>query len=344
MGGITSGGGLAFGGGYRRHLFDYRGVVEASAAHSLKGYRDAGLEVSFAELLDRRLIVGSEIFYRHFTQEDFYGLGPRTIEDERVSFSVEGSDYAALAAVKPRSWLTAGTRVGYLNANIGGGEDTAVPSIEERFTEETAPGLDAQPNFLYREVFVDLDTRDEPGNPRTGTHHRIGWIHYDDRDMDHFSFSRLNAEASHFLAVFDKKRVFLVRGRLTLSDPDAGNEVPFFLAPTLGGSHTLRSVDDFRFRANHRLVFNAEYRWEAFAGLDMALFADAAKVASRREDVKLTGLKEAYGLGFRFNTSDRILYRIDIAHGQDAFHFYLKFSGPFKDREQWPVDTQSHRH
>lgn len=343
IGGITTGGGLSFGGGYRRHLFDYRGVVEASAARSIKGYRQIGLEVAFPELFDRRLEVGSEITYRFFPQEDFYGLGPGAADD-RVNFAIEGSDYASQAAVKPRSWFTAGTRVGYLNANIGRGTDAAFPSIEERFDKKTAPGLDAQPNFLYGQLFADLDTRDEPGNPRTGTHYRADWIRYEDRDLNRFSFSRLNSEASHFFAIFDKKRVFLVRGRLTLSDPDAGNEVPFFLAPALGGSHTLRSVDDFRFRANHRLLFNVEYRWEAFAALDMALFADAGKVATRRADVDFTGLREAYGLGFRFNTSRRILFRIDIARGPDGFHYYLKFSGPFKDGEQWPVDTQAHRH
>lgn len=344
IGGITTGGGLGFGGGYRRHLFGNRGLFEISGARSLRGYTQAIGEFTLPELFAGRLEVGGEVAYRSFPQEDFYGLGLRTVEDERVTFSVEGIDYSGTGVFKPRSWLSAGMRVGYLSVDVGPGTDSRFPSIEQRFTDATAPGLDAQADFVYRELFVDIDSRDEPGNPRSGAHYRAAWLRYDDRDLDLYSFSRFSADASHFFPIFDKKRVFLVRGRLTSSDPDANHVVPFFLKPTLGGSHTLRSVNDFRFRDDHLLLFNAEYRWEAFSGLDMALFADAGRVASNRGDLDLRGLKKAYGFGFRFNTTRGIFYRIDISRGEEGFRFYFKFSGPFKDREQWPADTPAHRH
>jgi outer membrane protein assembly factor BamA len=239
--------------------------------------------------------------------------------------------------------LSAGTRVGLLNTTLAGGTDSRFPSIESIFVESTAPGFDTQPDYLYTEVFADVDTRDEAGNPRSGTHHRVSWVRYDD-DVGAFSFSRLTAEANHFFPVFDKKRVFLVRGKVILSEPGADNTVPFFLMSTLGGSHSLRSHADYRFRDSNVLVFNAEYQWEAFSNLDMAVFADAGTVWSDRSKLDLGSLKTAYGLGLRFNTSTDVFYRIDIAHGEHGFQFLFKFSGPFKDRGTWPDDTRSHRH
>jgi outer membrane protein assembly factor BamA len=343
IGGITSGGGLGFGGGYRRHLFDYGAVFEVSAVASPKGYQEAAVKFAHQRLLKDRLEIGGDFTYRSFPQEDFYGLGLASLDTNRVSYAIEGTDTALFAAVRPRPWLTGGTRVGLLSTTLAGGTDSRFPSIESNFFEATAPGFETQPDYLYTEVFADVDTRDEVGNPRSGTHHRVSWVRYDD-DLGAFSFSRLTAEANHFFPVFDKKRVFLVRAKAALSEPVAGNTVPFFLMPTLGGSHTLRSHPDYRFRDSNVLVLNAEYRWEAFSNLDMAVFADAGTVWSSRADLDLGTLKKAYGLGFRFNTSSDVFYRIDIAHGEEGFQFLFKFSGPFKDRGAWPDDTRSHRH
>lgn len=343
IGGITSGGGLGFGGGYRQHLFDYGAVFEVSAIASLKGYQEAAVKFAHQRLLQDRLEIGGDVTYRSFPQEDFYGLGLDSVETNRVSYAIKGTDAGITAALRPRPWLAGGTRVGWLSTTLAGGSDSRFPSIESLFSEATAPGFEMQPDYRYAEVFADVDTRDEVGNPRSGTHHRVSWVRYDD-DAGAFSFSRLTAEANHFFPVFDKKRVFLVRGKAVLSEPVAGNTVPFFLMSTLGGSHSLRSHPDYRFRDSNVLAFNAEYQWEAFSNLDMAVFADAGTVWSSRTNVDLGSLKKAYGLGFRFNTSSDVFFRIDIAHGEEGFQFLFKFSGPFKDRGTWPDDTRSHRH
>ena len=46
-----------------------------------------------------------------------------------------------------------------------------------------------------------------------------------------------------------------------LTETAAGQEVPFYLLPTLGGSTTLRGFLDDRFRDRDLLLFNAEYRF-----------------------------------------------------------------------------------
>ena len=56
------------------------------------------------------------------------------------------------------------------------------------------------------------------------------------------------------------------------------------------------------------VVVNAEYRFEAFSGLDVALFADAGQVAARTSDLNFHDMKTAAGFGFRFNTAKKVFY------------------------------------
>jgi hypothetical protein len=124
--------------------------------------------------------------------------------------------------------------------------------------------------------------------------------------------------------------VFALRGRMIATTAGAGQLVPFYFQPTLGGSDSLRSARDYRFRDKNVLALNAEYRWEAFSGLDMALFTDFGKVASRTEDLNLRSLERAYGIGFRFNTFQSVFLRVDVAvAGLDTPRLFIKFSKAF---------------
>jgi outer membrane protein assembly factor BamA len=175
-----------------------------------------------------------------------------------------------------------------------------------------------------------VDTRDQPGNPRAGGFYDIGYSRYRDLDARRPGFRRVDFEAQHFFPIFDKKRVIAARVRgISTAAPD-GQDVPFYFQPTLGGSDSLRSYADYRLRDRNVLFMNVEYRWEAFSGLDMALFSDWGKVAPGGEDLNLSSLKHAYGLGFRFNTYKTVFLRFDIAAGGgEGVRYFLKYSNAF---------------
>jgi hemolysin activation/secretion protein len=106
--------------------------------------------------------------------------------------------------------------------------------------------------------------------------------------------------------------------------------MPFYLMPTLGGNDSLRGFRDYRFRGPHALLFQAEYRFEIWSGLDAALFYDAGKVGMRRADLNLKDLESDYGVGFRFNTDNGIVLRVDAAFGsRDGQHLWIVFGGKF---------------
>jgi hypothetical protein len=324
------GSGIGFGGGWRHDLFDRRARAVFEAGASFRGYQMLRADFSLPRIRDGLLELGVEGVYRRQPQDDFYGLGANTRTDTRVSYLFEGRHIEGRAILRPRSWLEIGTRLGQLHPSLGTGTDDRFPSVEELFDDPSAPGLFVQPDYRYMEGFAAIDNRDEPGNARAGGYYTVAWRKYADQDLDRHSFRQFDAHARHFIPIFDKKRVFALQAELLAATPDDGHTVPFFMQPYLGGGHSLRSVADYRFRDRSVFHFNAEYRWEAFAALDMALFTDFGTVAPRVSDIDLGELKRGYGIGFRFNTPGAVFLRIDIATGAgEGTRFYFKFSNAF---------------
>jgi outer membrane protein assembly factor BamA len=324
------GSGIGVGGGFRHDLFNRRARIVLEAGISIKKYQLLRADFSTPYLFDDRLELGVEATYHHHPQEDFYGLGVDSSPDDRVSYLFDAREFQARAIGRPVPWFEAGVRLGRIDPGIDGGKDSGYPSIEETFTDGSAPGLLFQPNFTYRELFAAVDYRDEPGNARDGGLYRLLWRKYDDGGADRYGFGRLDATVQQFFPIFDKKRVFAFQWHLIASAEESGQEVPFYFKPWLGGSHSVRSLPDLRLRDDNVMYFNFEYRWEAFSILDMALFTDWGKVAADAGDLDFSDMKRAYGIGFRFSTADAVLLRFDIAAGAgEGVQYLFKFSKAF---------------
>ncbi len=324
------GAGIGFSAGYRHDLFDRRARVVFETGATFRRYSIVRADFSLPSLVGDRLELGVQATDRHDPEEDFYGLGSTSLERNRVSFLFDRREVQGRAVVRLIDGLRVGGRLAWLGTEVGGGRDSRYPSIEQLFTDADAPGLDEQPDYSYGDLFAVFDRRDEPGNPRAGGYYGVLWRRYRDLDLGRYSFGAVEADVQHFFPIFDKKRVFALRGRVFTTNADDGQIVPFYFRPTLGGNDTLRSVRDFRFRDTNALAVNLEYRWEAFSGLDMALFADLGKVAPRFEDIELTDLDHAYGVGLRFNTYKAVFLRLDVSlAGGESPRYFLKFNKAF---------------
>jgi hypothetical protein len=327
LGSITRGGGFAGGAGYRQHVLDNRVRFDVSGAISLKNYRAADFEVALPYLADNHVQIATRVRYRFMPQEDYHGIGPDSVRGNRVSYLREDKEVGVRLAYRPVTWFETGGELAWLALDIGRGRDTRFPSVEELFNEVDAPGVTSQPDFIRTGIWASVDYRDQPGNARSGGLYTVAWRDYSDRDTGRYSFGRLDAEARQYFPIFDKKRVIAVRARFNYANNDPGGVVPFYMLPTLGGSDSLRSYRNFRFHDENALVLNAEYRWEAFAGLDMALFFDAGEVRPDWQDLDLRDLNTAYGVGFRFNTYKDVFLRIDVGFGGEGTRYFVAF-GP----------------
>jgi surface antigen Omp85-like protein len=330
LGSLTTGSGFAYGVGFRdRDLFSNRGALEIWAAGSVKQYWATEARLRFPRLANNHLHLEGWGSRRDYPQENFFGLGPDSNRDDRSDYAIRTDHFGGRAGVRPFEHLLVGGGMEYLRPRLGGGQNDRFPDVPEIFPPSDVPGIDSRSDFVRSEAFVEVDYR-EPIYPKKGGWYRIDFSHYDDRTTDQFTFNRLDADVRQFFGFLAGRRVIAARLFVSTSDTDAGQTMPFFFMPTLGGNDTLRGFREYRFRAPHAILAQAEYRWEIWSGFDGALFYDAGKVADVRSDLNFKDLESDYGIGFRFNTNNGVMFRVDAAFGsKDGNHLYIVVGGIF---------------
>jgi hypothetical protein len=330
LGSLTTGSGFAYGLGFRdRDLFSNTGALEIWAAGSVKRYWATEARLRFPRLAANHLYLETWGSHRDYPQENFFGLGPDSNRDDRSDYAIRTNHFGGRAGVRPVTHLLVGGGLEYLEPRLGEGQNDRFPDVADAFSPSEAPGLDARADFLRSEAFIEVDYR-EPRYAKKGGWYRIDFSHYDDRTLGQFTFNRIDADLRQFIGFLAGRRVIAARLFVSTSDTSAGQTMPFYFMPTLGGNDTLRGFREYRFRAPHAILAQGEYRWEIWSGFDAALFYDAGKVANRREDLDFENLESDYGIGFRFNTNSGVILRVDAAFGsRDGKHLYIVFGGVF---------------
>ena len=331
LGDLAQGSGFAVGPGYRiRNLFGRpRAVFTASVAGSLSRAWIAEARLRIPEDLKARTFGDFYVKRTGLPSEDFFGLGPDSSEADRVSYNFHQTTAGGISGVRLHPLLAVGGGVEYLNPAIGHGKDDNHPSIEERFTEETAPALTAQPDFVRLISFVGFNDRGPENNPRRGGRYRLIYNRYLSLDSSVFDFTRTEVDVQHYLPAFHERRVLALHGFASFATTPPGGEVPFFLQRTIGGAGTLRGFREFRFRDRNVVLLQAEYRFEIFTALDGALFYDAGQVAPHSEDFTWKRLETDWGFGLRFGSNAGVFIRVDLGFGREGPRPFLRFTHVF---------------
>ena len=328
-GNFPPGAGLGFGVGYthngmwldgypepdRPNRLDYSTNVSYSTHH----YYEA---VAGGQLLN----IGGTIFnlgvrgkYHENPEDDFFGIGPETRRSDRTNYLYRSLEGGADAWLAPIYGVRAGGGVSYLSPSVGSGRDERFASLEKVFDPAAVPGFTGSlPDFLVVNAFLDYDRRDNPAYPRAGSYLGAKFSNYRDRHQDRYHFRRWDFDAQQYIPFDDGYKVLTLRGNVVMTDVGADEAIPFVFLPYLGGDR-LRGFREFRYRDRNSVLATVEYRWEAWWALDMALFADAGKVAGRRADIDLSDWEASYGLGFRFHSKKSFTFRLDLAFSREAF-------------------------
>lgn len=339
MGDMATGSGFAAGPQFsRRDLLDGRLRVELSGALSTHLWHKLRASVAAPRLAGGRLVLEAEAIRRDYRALEYYGMGAGARQGDRTAYRLRDTSLEGRAGWRPTRRFRLGGSVGGLWPGIGPGEGDDigdgddVPSIEEVFDDAGAPGLGRQPDYLLASVFGQFDYRDDPAGPKAGGNYVTEYTWHRDRTMGEYGFGRWDIDVQQYLPFFNRSRRFALRARATLTNPGDGQRVPFYLQPYLGGSDDLRGFRPYRFTGPNAIVYNAEYRWEIFSGLDGALFFDAGKTMPSWGEWGFSGLRTSGGIGFRFNARNRTFVRIDIGASEEGAVVWLKFNDPFLPR------------
>jgi hypothetical protein len=335
-GDFPAGAGMKFGVGFDKGLttadpdlaVPNRVDLALRGAYSTRGYARVSGGVDARNLGGARIDVNVFGQFYEFPQEDYFGPGMDSLEDNRTNFLLDAIESGGAVHWKPYK-LDFGAGVSYLSPRIGHGTDSRFASTEEVFSPATTPGLGTRTDFLKVQASAAFDWRDNRSYPHSGGRYEVAVASFDDHDLGQFDFHRIDVHLQHYIPLPDRYRVLAFRAIGAVTDADTGQAVPFYLQPTLGGHRDLRGFREFRFRDENTLLLGAEYRWQAWWALDGALFVDAGTVAPSRQSLSLGNMEVSYGVGFRFHSNSALVGRLDLAFSKEGFVPLLRFEHVF---------------
>ena len=180
---------------------------------------------------------------REIPQLSYFGPGPQSDVGDRTNFLMRDPVVGAVASARLGDWVSAGVRAEELWPDLGPGASTQHPSIEVPSRKLTL--RDCTPSRATGVPgFADIQTPASVGHHlNQGGRYRIGYALFADQQFDRFSFTRLDVEARHKFAVYGHQRLTL-HGWMAATDTRAGNTMPVYLQPSLGGTGQIRSVSE----------------------------------------------------------------------------------------------------
>ncbi|MGA3069565.1 MAG: hypothetical protein ABSD43_05055 [Terracidiphilus sp.] len=263
----------------------------------------------------------------------FYGLGPNSLQANASVFSMRQTIAGANAIVPVLHSLNA-SLLGEVNGrfvDLQENHHESSPSIEQIFTEATAPGLITQPAFLQHGEGARL----EPAlfNDHLQLDYLAQFQQFVAASDSHYSFRRFNVDLDNTIplyrnsgsygpkstngpdecaaslgatkcAAIQRNREGSVELRLLITESiaSAGSVVPFYFQPTLGGSDVngnswLASYSDYRFRAPNSLLLREGLEHSIWGPIGFAFAADQGKVALARGDIGFDHLAHSFSAG-----------------------------------------------
>ncbi len=231
IGGLPAGGGFAAGPEYHRDELLSGNLSFRTSAELSKVYQKYELQLSLPKLAGQHLFVDFYSVHRNYPQINYYGPGPRSLKGQRSDYRLEDTTSDFTMGVRPIRMLRLGGSAGYVWVNVGPGTDSRLISTEKEFTPSQAPGVDRQTDFFRYGGFVQLDYRDDPRGPKNGGNYVAQYTRYNDTQFHLYGSQRLDVNLEQYIGLFNRRRVFALRGRAVLTDADAGQVVPFHLQP-----------------------------------------------------------------------------------------------------------------
>lgn len=327
IGGMPSGSGFVFGGGYVHGLENQYYRFQVDARRSTKGYTTADAELVFPPpQAGRRLELKLRAEYRDLTSLRFYGIGNDSSVADRSTYLLNDKTGMAYLWLNPRGLLSFGAQGGILQARTDSGE--AERSVEDVFRPPEVPGFrERSTEFFVTGGWVEFDIRDKWAEPPVGVVARVTALRYEDTGVSRYDFTRLRGDVKLYVPLGYRSRILALRLYTSQSFADDGKRVPFYLMETLGGAKNIRGYREFRFRDTRNFLVEAEYRWEIFPYADMTVFVDAGKVFSDASGFNFDRMHTGYGVGLRAHAPGGFVLRFDLARSVEGFRFHVS-GGP----------------
>jgi hypothetical protein len=297
----------------------------------------------------------------------YYGLGPNTMRTAQAAYGLtETIAGASLILPLNRAGLSFTLELNGRVPQLRGDDNETVPSIGQVYTEATAPGLTSQPAFL--EPGAGIQIQPDLFNDHLRLHYLFNFQDFASMGHSGYSFRRWSADIGHEFPL--ARKVYLTAANpengpdsctsdpaapcaspthvsstinregsvsfrllLTGSATSAGNAVPFYFDPTVGGSDLdsnsiLPSYPDYRFRAPSLVLLRGTIE-HALPKIPFGAYfsVDAAKAALARSDIDFTRLRQSYSVGLTVHAGGLpVVYLLFAWGGNEGNHTIISVS------------------
>lgn len=264
----------------------------------------------------QRLLLDIEL---HNEASVYYGKGIAAgdIESNKHEFD------EVLYAFKP-TWMTEFGANYYLG--IGGDITHAkADKLEHAEGEKGIAAFYTLPSGTSAGVVVSsiYDSRDYRLNATDGWLFQLDAGLYQNFESDK-AYSLYGVEVANYLTLSPVPGLIAWQVQGEFSDGD----VPWYSMPDLGGSSAMRGYIKGRYRDEHMLMGQVEYRLPIVQRLGMVFWGAAGSVAPSIDKLS-DDILASYGAGFRFRIKDKINLRADVGIGQNETAFYLNVNEVF---------------
>jgi hypothetical protein len=285
----------------------------------------------------------------------YYGPGPNSTLLGRSVFGLTET-IAGASAIIPLAGKANLALIGEVNGrfpSVRGNHGESSPSVEQLYTEATAPGLTSQPPFFQ----AGEGLRFKPSFGFLRLNYLVNFSQFVAPGNSQYSFRRWTTDLGHEIPLYHSvrltsndrygpdtcsdsasepcPRISLSRnlegsigGRLLITESiaDAGSAVPFYFQPTLGGSDIdgtamLPSYADYRFRAPNLLLLRGTFEHSiGKLPLGFLFSVDEGKVASRRDDVDFSHMRHSFSTGITVHAGGLPVIQLLFAWGGEGHH------------------------
>ena len=309
FGSVFGGSGMAIGAGYLKRL-------EKSASFNVL----AGISINNSQLLEAgvvapalwggRIKVGAEANWTKAREVQYFGPGQDSNPDVDFEYDYQPTKYSVDGALKPLPWFSIGGGYSFLDL------ETAIDDFDPAV--EVAPGIGRDLQYNITRAEAAIDWRTSPGYSTRGGLYRASWEHHAETNGRPYSFDTQEYEVTQLVPLVREQFVIAMRGLMTLTSTDSGQQVPLMLAPHLGSGSTLRAYQTRRFTDRNRVLVTGEYRWRPSRYLDMAIFVDAGQVARDLHQFRFHDFDANWGIGARFHGPIFTAWRVEYARGHEG--------------------------
>jgi hypothetical protein len=332
LGGLPTGGGFSLGPRYvrrdwlREHLISDTYLVGSTA----KWYEGKS-SLAFVGLVDNHLEFTADGAYQNAASMPYYGEGPDSLKSNQSDFRREftNAHFGGLVHLFDQK-LSAGYSVGGFLVHVGPGDKGGWPSTDTIFNETNTPGLKKQSNFITGTASITADLTSPSFTSPKGLVLDAQDTQFWDRSGNNASLHLLQTQATYYVPFINGMRTLAFRARNETAFPSNGQQVPFYLQPTLGGPNDLRGYERYRFYDNGSSVLSGEYQWSVAGSLELALFGDGGNVYNRPGLIGVRNLRGDGGFGIRFKNKQQEIMRLDVGVSPEGVKVWFVFNNAFE--------------